>query len=393
VNYLLTGLFCVSGFLQVFADAPESLRRKLPTSALYSQENAVAVYAVSEAASPLRAPVMYFADEVRQELMRGLKLKFGSKNRPLEIAVGDETNGSTRVVSGRIRSFDGVIRERIELPAPGTADLETFRTAVVGAFLRIWIEENMQPETAVEVPDWLIAGVSRYVRLLSQKGVESWRYRLEDFEAFWEAWASGTLPPAGNLLSWQMTPQTAGGVIGWLLSSQSGAVPFRTILSACAAPDPLTPAKIGLLIIGSDDLAALDASLDSWMIQAATRVSEPGTTTKQAIDRWRMMLVFFPGDYGITTADPWRPRALSEISDGADLKKNYRVFRAFALRMRLAAAGRDPMFAAVGDAYGRYLEAVASDGDAARLAALYGQAEQLRIDLQKTADVKPLKAR
>ena len=378
--------------LGAFADAPEPVRRKLPTSALYSQENAVAVYAVSETASPLRAPVMYFADEVRQELTRGLKLKFGSKNRPLEIAVGDETNGSTRVISGRIRSFDGAVRERIELPAPGTADLETFRTAVVGAFLRIWIEENLQLDASVQVPDWLIAGVSRHVRVLSRNGVESWRWRLEDSEALWETWSSGNLPLAADLLSGRMDPQTAGGVTGWLLSLKGGSAPIQAVLSACAGTE-LTPAKIGLLTTGSDDLAALDAALDSWMVQSVTRIPEPGTTTKQAIGRWRMTLVFFPGDYGLPVSDPWRPRALSGIADENDFRKKPGVFRAAALRIRLASAGRDPMFAAVGDAYGRYLEAVAADGDAARRATLYAQAEQLRIDLQKTADVKPLKAR
>lgn len=378
--------------LGAFAEGLESVRRKMPTPALYSQENAVAVYAVSETASPLRAPVMYFADEIRRELMRGLNLKFGSKNRPLEIAVGDETNGSTRVVSGRIRSFDGAVRERIELPAPGTADLETFRTAVVGAFLRIWIEENLQPQATVQLPDWLIAGVGRHVRVLSRNGIESWRYRLEDSETLWETWSSGNLPLAGELLSGEMAPRTAGGVTGWLLSFKGGSAPFQAVLSACADAE-LTPAKIGLLTTGSDDLVALDAAFDSWMVQSATRIPEPGTTTKQAIDRWRMTLAFFPGDYGLPVSDPWRSRALSEIAEANDLKRKPGVFRAAALRIRLASAGRDPMFAAVGDAYGRYLEAVASGGDAMRLAVLYAQAEQLRIDLQKTADVKPLKAR
>lgn len=353
----------------------------------------MAVYAVSEAASPLRAPVMYFADEIRQELARGLKLKFGSKNRPLEIAVGDETNGSTRVIVGRIRSLDGQVRERIELPAPGSADLETLRTAVIAAFLRIWIEENVQSEAAIQIPDWLVAGLSRHVRVLSRNGIESWRFRLEDSEALWDTWASGSLPLADELLSGQMNPQTAGGMAGWLLSLVGGPAPLQTILAACAAPEPLTAAKIGLLTTGSADTDVLDAALDSWMIKATTRISEPGTTTKQAIGRWRMTLMFFPGDYGLQTTDPWRPRALSEIANEAVMKKNPGALRAAALRIRLASAGRDPMFAAVGDAYGRYLEAVAAGGDAARLARLYAQAEQTRTDLQKTADIKPLKAR
>jgi hypothetical protein len=146
------------------AEGPRLPRGAAPAAPVYSRDGTVVVYAPGDKAG-YRMPVLTFVTQFSAELQRVLRLKLGSQLAPLEVAIGGQSDGDTRVLTVRLRDAGGgVVRERIELPDPEAADLDLFRRAVCVALLRGWMAEAGGTEaTMQDVPGWLIDGLLRYI--------------------------------------------------------------------------------------------------------------------------------------------------------------------------------------------------------------------------------------
>ncbi len=367
---------------------------KIPTPAVHSPDGSVMVYAVSKDAAGLRSPIMFFVDEVNKEMSRALRMKFGSKARPIEIAVGDQVDGNTNVVWQQVRSVDGLFSERIELPAPETSDLELFRTAIVGAFVRTWIEENKTVEQAGQLPLWFYQGLSRYTSIIqTEEGLELPAFRLADFEALYISWATGELPLVTEFMGTEIPPQLAGGMLEWFFTSIQKASPVKVIMEACARGEEPTALQLGRLCTASpflDDMA-IDFAFDRWLTASPTYIFQPGTTTYQMIDRWRIQLTVFPGPFHQKAPYSWAPRSLDWLQANAKTPEIKTLARRMAINVRIGGAGRDEMFDAVTDSYARFFNAIAEGAKPQRIQALFTQAEEKRRLLEKLASTKPIR--
>lgn len=101
-----------SGFVQVYADCPEAMRREF------------------------QSPVARFAADTAEQLYRGLKMRPVAFRRPaLIVHLGDVRTNVTDVVV-RTSTNDARVVTRIYLPAPGSSDLLRLRLETVKAFYR-----------------------------------------------------------------------------------------------------------------------------------------------------------------------------------------------------------------------------------------------------------------
>ena len=100
------------GFVQVFANCPEDMRREY------------------------QLPIARFAADTVRTLYGGLKMRPVRHRKPgLVIHVGDVRTNRTDVIA-RVSTNDQRVVSRLYVPSPGFADLERLRTEVIRAFYR-----------------------------------------------------------------------------------------------------------------------------------------------------------------------------------------------------------------------------------------------------------------
>jgi len=191
---VLSGVLLVvfSGAAGAQQDGPRLPRVAPPAAPIYSKDGAVTVHAPANKAG-YRGPVLIFVDRTREELQRTVRLKLGSANCPLEVAIGGKSDGDKRVLTARLRDGAGGVRERIELPDPEAAELAAFRRAVCVALLRAWMVDAGGTEATMrDLPVWLIDGV---VRNMDRES------RLADADRAQLLWSKACLPTAAELFA------------------------------------------------------------------------------------------------------------------------------------------------------------------------------------------------
>ena len=281
------------------AEGPRLPRGIAPIAPVYSSDGTVAVFAPGHKAG-YRMPVLTFVTQFSAELQRVLRLKLGSQLAPLEVAIGGQSDGDTRVLTARLRDADGVVRERIELPDPETADLDRFRRAVCVALLRGWMAEAGGTEaTMQDVPAWLFDGLLRYLDR---------ERRQADVDRTLLLWSRACLPPAAALieadsLAATREPAVAAVLASWLLERRDGVSHLERLLRAAATGTPWSVGQAARLLAGEDDPAAFDAHVD-WRLLAESRVvARPGLTTEGIVRRFRAHLLLYPAFYDKSLGD------------------------------------------------------------------------------------------
>ena len=365
-------------------------RSAAPVAPLYSKDNAIAVYA-PPAKAGYRAPVLVFVDRTRESFQRTLRLKLGSQACPLEIAVGSKSDGDTRVLTARLRDSGGGVRERIELPDPEAADLTRFRRAVCVALLRAWmVDAGGTDATMKNLPGWLVDGLIRYM----DRDV-----RQADLDRTLLLWSHACLPAAAELfaedsLAAVREPAIAAVLASWFLEKQpeGNAHPFEALLRGAATGTEWSTSRAALLLSGKNDLEALDASLDAWLLSGGRQVLKPGVTTGGIVRRFRAHLLLYPSDCG-KTLDPARValafREMVPLSDDPAIRYGALVQ---ATNIKMAALGRDGMLLAVSEAYADFLREFAHGAKPAELSRLLTEAEKMRKELEaRTANGAVLK--
>ncbi|HPO39027.1 MAG TPA: hypothetical protein PLU38_07705 [Kiritimatiellia bacterium] len=376
----LAALVWVCMGLAQTAEGPRLPRGAAPAAPVYSRDGTVVVYAPGDKAG-YRMPVLTFVTQFSAELQRVLRLKLGSQLAPLEVAIGGQSDGDTRVLTVRLRDAGGgVVRERIELPDPEAADLDLFRRAVCVALLRGWMAEAGGTEaTMQDVPGWLIDGLLRYIDR---------ERRQADVDRTLLLWSRACLPPAAALLEADSLaatrePAVAAVLASWLMERRDGVSHLERLLRAAATGTPWSVGQAARLLAGGDDAAAFDAHVDRRLLAESRVVARPGLTTAGIVRRFRAHLLLYPAFYDKNLSDthPWctLQQAVVRAQDPAVRA----AAAAQGVRMKIAAVGRDGMLLAVSEAYSTFFGALARGAKQGELTRLLLEAEGMRRTLER----------
>jgi len=369
-----------------------------------------------------RAPILMFVQRVREEFLRAAGLKVSVQDFALEVLVGNQRDGDTRVLSARVRLSNGNVCERIELPDPEAADLERLKRCVGMALYRSWLVSVGGGEAVLErLPAWLAEGAVR------RMDVETWP---SDVDRVLLLWSRARLPTAQDLLAAENAAAAAEPALGAVLAdylmnrkvsantappAASDAAGVRNaaaasdaagVRNAAAASDaagvrnaaaasvldafirdtskeqPWTVEQVATLVTGRSDLSALDMDLDLWFAALGRKVLVPGLTTEGMLRRFRANLLIYPADYGkfFDQRKPWMTFQELAASTDAEMRK---AVAAHVLKLQMAVVGRDSTLLALADAYSQFLRAVATGKKPKEVNVLLMNAEAQRKGLEE----------
>ncbi len=129
----------------------------LPPPPLQSSDGQLFVACEDAARAPMRGAVLRFAETVRNHFAETFT-PIGSRESPLSIVLGTETNAVSVVQRKRIATADGFSQLVLRVPNPETVDLEALRTAIVEAQLRERARALGGAYTALTLPEWFVQG-------------------------------------------------------------------------------------------------------------------------------------------------------------------------------------------------------------------------------------------
>jgi len=374
------GLCALPALAQVGqAPLPVSRSPRGQAAPFYASDGAIAVYApLSKAA--YRAPVLSFANSRRDELQRALRMKLGTPECPLEIVIGGRSDGDTRVLTARLRDPAGGVRERIELPDPEAADLAKFRRAVGFALLRArMVAIGGAEESMRDLPVWLIDGALRHI---DRDG------RQADIDRVLLLWSRACLPPALELFAAdskaaKAEPAVAAVLAGWFIEKREGVNVFEELLRGAATGVVWSPATAARLLAGTEDMVEFDRQVDRRFLAEGRAVVTPGLTSAGIVRRFRSTLLLAPACFGKLQSDKRAWYSLAEAIRRADDPYLRRTATEQALKVKMAAVGRDGMLIAVADAYALFMERLAAGDTPERLERLLADAELMRGALER----------
>ena len=376
---------------------PLSPKALMPAPPVRSADKCVTIRS-SMAMEGYRAPILMFVQRVREEFLRAAGLKVSVQDFALEVLVGNQRDGDTRVLSARVRLSNGNVCERIELPDPEAADLERLKRCVGMALYRSWLVSVGGGEAVLErLPAWLAEGAVR------RMDVETWP---SDVDRVLLLWSRARLPTAQDLLAAENAAAAAEPALGAVLAdylmnrkvSANTAPPAASdaagVRNAAAASvldafirdtskeQPWTVEQVATLVTGRSDLSALDMDLDLWFAALGRKVLVPGLTTEGMLRRFRANLLIYPADYGkfFDQRKPWMTFQELAASTDAEMRK---AVAAHVLKLQMAVVGRDSTLLALADAYSQFLRAVATGKKPKEVNVLLMNAEAQRKGLEE----------
>ena len=323
-------------------------------SPMQSADGTLYVGCQSAERAPMRAPVLRFAETVKQHFEEDF-LTLGSAESPLSIILGSETNAVSTLVKDRFalrdQSFSQLI---IRVPNPDTVDLELLRTAIIEALLRERTRALAGSYTALTWPPWFLQGA-----VDASKGNLALAEACERVFALREV---GALPAPEALFASGAPapdPAVAACFARWLLTLNAKAYTPREGESAAEITCAIntlrrdrTRSLEALLTTPwtAEAILPLDAAArwTAWLDERERAVLLPGAVTRSQFARWRASLVYPEG--------PEAARALSE-------------------RLSREAIGKPQPFCDLTELYLRACAAAAL-GQADRAAALWSEADE-----------------
>ena len=375
---------------------PLSPKALLPAPPVRSGDKCVTIRS-SMAMEGYRAPVLMFVSRAREEFLRSVNLRLAAQDFALEVVIGNQRDGDTRVLAARVGLPNGDVCERIELPDPEAADLELLKRSVWMALYRSWLVGSVGgDETVLErLPAWLLEGAVRRV------DAETW---LADVDRALLLWSRACLPTAQDLFAAENAAIAAEPALGAVLANYLASRNVPTNFTAAAdvpaerrgwagnVRDALIHdaakgqawgvEQIAALVTGGGDVLALDRDLDLWLAALGRKVLVPGLTTEGMLRRFRANLLISPSDYGkfFNQRKPWI--TFQELAASADPDAR-RVAATHILKLQMAAVGRDGTLLALAESYSQFLRAVAAGKKPREVNLLLINAEAQRKGLEE----------
>lgn len=358
------------------SQGPRLRRPALPAPPVYSRNGAVAVHAPRSQAT-FRMPVLTFVNTTIADFERVSKLKLGSLECPLEVVIGAQVDGDTRVVHRSLRGSGGA-KERIELADPASSDLQELRKVIGTALLNAWVYERAANRQKMgQVPAWIATGLLR--------GGER-EMRQLDLDHVFQMWSQAQLPMVAELLDCELSERDealAGVLVNWLLERRQGESLLTQLLRGLAqgqAWDGVTAIK---LLSSRQDLGAIDLWLDRKFLQVPHLVFQPGLTTAGIMRRFRASLLLFPPFYVKNNENTGARLTFQEAIVHAQVPQVRLCALQQIKKVRMLAIGRDTLLVEVGEAYVAFLQALAQGQPPGELARLLREADHMRQFLEE----------
>ncbi len=251
-------------------------RFQVSTTPLLSADGMISVRSLVPERSGYRYPVLRFADAVRRNFSERV-FPIGSRDFPLAIELGAETNVVAKIERRHLRTEDGFSQLIIRVPNPDTVDLDLLRVAVAEAQLRESARAQGGSYTSLTWPKWLIAA------MVDASRNNTWR--AEAYETARELYDAGSFPTVDECFKASEAPV-----------SKEFAAFFAMWLLELHRKDPvalLTMPWNRFSVVGLET----DRAWEEWFVSRDATVFVPGLLTRSQYARWKKGLVE-PEDVG-----------------------------------------------------------------------------------------------
>ena len=360
-------------------DVPAVVRRKpseMPKVAT-SAGGFVKVVAADVPGDPMgfRLPILQFATRNLRDLEKAYKLEMPRREEPgLVIYALDGKTNDTRVIARAVR-WGGGLMTRVWLPAPGFSDLDQLRFEIARAYLRAWIDRAaMRGVTPGELPDWVVQGALRASD--AQTAHDDARFVLN-------LWSSARLPFFPALCSdLRVAKGAAAALPGFVVGYVRERHLFKEMLERLASGASWDGAWLAEQLTGEKDPAEQDRASDERLARLSRAVLSPGRASAWDVQTFASRLRLYPAAFDRTIGAHGRSCSFAEAVDQAPTNVYVRAAAAQKAReMPLYVIGRGEELMAAGEAYRKFLLAVARGEPSAELKAQLQEADALLAPL------------
>ena len=360
-------------------DVPAVARRKpseMPKVAT-SAGGFVKVVAADVPGDPMgfRLPILQFATRNLRELEKAYKLEMPRREAPgLVIYALDGKTNDTRVIARAARR-DATFATRVWLPSPGFSDLDQLRFEIARAYLRAWIDRAApRGVTPGELPDWVVQGALRAAD--SQTAHDDVRFVLN-------LWSSARLPYFPALCSdLRVAKGAAAALPGFVVGYVRERHLFKKMLERLASGASWDGAWLAEQLTGEKDPAEQDRASDERLARLSRAVLSPGRASAWDVQTFASRLRLYPAAFDRTIGAQGPSCSFAEAVGQAATNVYVRAAAAQKAReMPLYVIGRGEEMKAVGEAYRKFLLALARGEPPAELKALLQEADALLAPL------------
>ena len=360
-------------------DVPAVARRKpseMPKVAT-SAGGFVKVVAADVPGDPMgfRLPILQFATRNLRELEKAYKLEMPRREAPgLVIYALDGKTNDTRVIARSARR-DATFATRVWLPSPGFSDLDQLRFEIARAYLCAWIDRAApRGVTPGELPDWVVQGALRAAD--SQTAHDDVRFVLN-------LWSSARLPYFPALCSdLRVAKGAAAALPGFVVGYVRERHLFKKMLERLASGASWDGAWLAEQLTGEKDPAEQDRASDERLARLSRAVLSPGRASAWDVQTFASRLRLYPAAFDRTIGAQGPSCSFAEAVGQAATNVYVRAAAAQKAReMPLYVIGRGEEMKAVGEAYRKFLLALARGEPPAELKALLQEADALLAPL------------
>ena len=320
-----------------------------------------------------RLPILQFVTRNLHELERVYALEMPRRDAPgLVIYAQDGRTNDTRVIAREARRDDALVT-RVWLPSPGFSDLDQLRFEIARAYLHAWIDRAApHGVTPGELPDWVVQGALRAVDVQTVH---------DDVRFVLEIWSAARLPYFPALCSdLRVAKGPAAALPGYVVAYMRERHLFKEALERLASGKPWDGAWLAEKLTGEKEPSEQDRMSDERLARLSRAVLSPGEASAWDVQTFASRLRLYP----VTFADRASGASCSfaEAVDRAETDASVRLAAARKAReMPMCVVGRGEKLAAAGEAYRKFLLALARGESSDDLKELLQEADALLAPL------------
>ena len=367
----------VASFLACVAYAQEGepvvARRKpseMPKVAT-SASGFVKVVAADVPGDPMgfRLPILQFTTRNLRELEKAYNLEMPRRAEAgIIIHAQDGRTNDTRVIVRETRR-DGALVTRVWLPSPGFSDLEQLRFEIARAYLHAWIDRTAPRGVKPgELPDWMVQGALRAANT---------ELAHDDIRFVLGLWSSARLPFFPALCTdLRVAKGPAAALPGYVVGYVREKHLFKKTLERLASGSAWDGKWLAEQLTGEKDPTEQDRVSDERLARLSRAVLSPGRASTWDVQTFASRLRLYPAAFDRTIGAQGPSCSFAEAVGQAATNMHVRAAAAQKAReMPLYVIGRGEELVAVGEAYRKFLLAVARGEPPAELRALLQDAD------------------
>lgn len=322
-----------------------------------------------------RLPILQFTTRNLRELEKAYNLEMPRRAEAgLVIHALDGRTNDTRVVVRALRR-DGALVTRVWLPSPGFSDLEQLRFEIARAYLHAWIDRTAPSGvTPGELPDWMVQGALRAANT---------DLAHDDIRFVLGLWSSARLPFFPALCTdLRVVRGRAVALPGYVMGYVREKHLFKKTLEHLASGAAWDGAWLAEQLTGEKDPVEQDRVSDERLARLSRAVLSPGRASAWDVQTFASRLRLYPATYDLKFGTAAASCTFAEAIERSATNAYVRAAAAQKAReMPMYVVGRGEELMAVGEAYRKFLVAVARGEPPAELRALLRDADALLAPL------------